>query len=119
MDDSDHESEDPPLPPYPAKEEEISMPPIGHVEEKLGHVLAILIEVDTVIRHSPCADWHLEACSRIHELEELTHDALGDKAFVARRKWIPPSPLPDLQTHLHTAASSGTQGSAPSTRRRP
>ena len=107
---SDHQSEAPPLPPYPFNDDKISMPPIGHIEEKLGNALATLRQVDTVIRHLPRADWHLEACLRIHEMGELTHDALGDKAIVARRMWIPPSPPPDLQTHLHTASSSGAQG---------
>jgi len=95
------------------------MPPIGHVVEKLGNALAILRQVDTVIRHLPRADWHDEARRRIHEMEELTHDALGDTAFIARRKWIPPLPLPEMHTHLHASASSGTQGGVPSSRRHP
>ena len=119
MVDSDHQSEAPRLPPYPVNEDEISMPPIGHIEEKLGNLLATLRQVDEVIRHLRRADWHDEACRRIYEMEELTYDALGDKAFIARRKWIPPSPLPELQTHVHAAASSGTQSGAPSTRRHP
>ena len=65
MVDSDHQSEAPRLPPYPVNEDEISMPPIGHIEEKLGNVLATLRQVDTVIRHLPRADWHDEACRRI------------------------------------------------------
>ena len=119
MVDSDHQSEAPRLPPWPVNEDQISMPPIGHIEEKLGNVLATLRQVDTVIRHLPRADWHDEACRRIHEMDELTHDALGDKAFVPRRQWIPPSPLPVQQTHLHGSASSGTQGGVSSTRSHP
>ena len=117
MEDSGRESVDPPLPPYPAKEEEISLPPIGHVEEKLGEVLARLTRVDNVIRHLPWTEWHVEACFRIHEMQELTHDALGDKAFVARRMWVPPPPRPVLRSQLHTASSSRAQGDAPFIRR--
>ena len=119
MVDSDHQSEAPQLPPWPVNEDQISMPPICHIEEKLMYLLATLRHVDEAIRHSRRADWHHEACRRIYDMEKLTYDALGDTAFIPRRKWIPPSPLPDLQTQLHTAASSGTQGGAPSTRRHP
>ena len=119
MDDSDHQSEAPRPPPNPVNEDEISMPPIGHIEEKLGNLLATLRQVDEVIRHLPRAAWHDEACRRIYEMEELTYDALGDKAFIARRKWIPPSPLPELQTQVPAAASTGTRSGAPSTHRHP
>ena len=73
---SDHHAESPQPPPYPFDDDKISMPPIGHIEEKLGNALATLRQVDTVIRHLPRADWHDEACRRIYEMEELTHDAL-------------------------------------------
>ena len=119
MVDSDHQSEAPRLPPWPVNEDQISMPPIGHIEEKLGNVLAALGELDTTIRHMPRTEWHDEACRRIHVMKELTRDALVDKAFVPRRRWIPPSPLPVQQTHLLGSASSWTQGGVSSTRSHP
>mgnify|MGYP000946933412 FL=1 len=78
------------------------------------HLLATLRHVDETIRHSRRADWHHEACRQIYDMEELTYDALGDTAFIPRRQWIPPSPLPELQTRLHASASSGTRSGAPS-----
>ena len=86
MVDADHQSESPGLPPYPDNGIGISMPPRCHIEEKLMHLLATLRHVDETIRHSRRADWHHEACRQIYDMEELTYDALGDTAFIPRRK---------------------------------